>query len=374
VSLLGVVVSLANHGWRASALVHMSSNEPLAGLAAETDPGFAFVGPAMHNDGVYAYAIARDPLGRGEAHTLIDGAAYRYGHAGLGWLAWIASAGQARAVPTALLILGLVGVGVAAVVASLIALELGWPAWGGLVAAFSPGLLVAVTLDTAEPIGVACICLALLTWMRARIGWAAVFLVAACLIKEPYVLVPVGLAAWEAVEWRRRGTTSADWPRLAALAAGPMLFAVWNVYLRLNFGVWSFQASPENLGIPVSGWIDAFQRAGAMADADPASWQLSMATVPLLSLVAVALLIGAARSLRLRSPLDHIFLLFVVLSSMYTWLLVLYPKELLRNLVVPLLLLPAVLAAPRAEGRRATPPPASRGRPATQDWDLARLS
>ncbi|MDQ3941073.1 MAG: hypothetical protein M3238_06975, partial [Actinomycetota bacterium] len=45
-------------------LVHMSGEEPLAQLARQIDPGFHFVSPDAHYDGVYFYAIALDPLAR----------------------------------------------------------------------------------------------------------------------------------------------------------------------------------------------------------------------------------------------------------------------------------------------------------------------
>src|SRR5262249_58629268 len=88
-------------------LVHVGSAEPMASVARATDPHFALVPNQSHYDGVYYYAIGRDPLAQGREHTLIDRPAYRYGHPGFGWLGWRASAGQAPALPDALLAVAL---------------------------------------------------------------------------------------------------------------------------------------------------------------------------------------------------------------------------------------------------------------------------
>src|SRR5215210_2591898 len=150
-----VAAALAAREWSPSALVHMSATEPIARLARDADSGFHFVPPGAHYDGVYFYAIARDPFARGDAHTLIDGSAYRYGHAGYGWLAGIVSLGRAELVPSALLAINLVAVAVAAFAASALARDYGWSPWGGVVVAVNPGTIFAATVDTSEALGVA---------------------------------------------------------------------------------------------------------------------------------------------------------------------------------------------------------------------------
>ena len=86
-----------------SVLVRMSSSEPMAAIARETDPQFYFVQPEDHYDGSYFYAIARDPFATGPEHKLIDQAAYRYSHGGYGLLAWLVSFGRLSMIPTVLL-------------------------------------------------------------------------------------------------------------------------------------------------------------------------------------------------------------------------------------------------------------------------------
>jgi hypothetical protein len=346
VCALAVVGSIAYRDWKITTLVRMSASEPMAKLARETDPSFSFVNPEAHYDGVYFYAIARDPLARGEAHTLIDRAAYRYGHAGYGWLAWLVSAGQPRLVPAALLALGLAGAAVAAFAAAVLAAALGRSPWWGLVAALSPGVIYSVTADVSEPVAVAVVLLALLAWHRRRWSWAGVGLAAGCLIKEPLLLVPIGLGVWE-LAWWLRGKRLADFAqRVIAVTAGPVVFGVWYLYLERQFGVFPYRQGRDLLGAPITGWIDTFHRASTMAVDSFDRMQIGTAITTFLAIVAVLFVLGLVRALRFRWWLDSVFVLFAILVSLFGWLELLYPKDLVRELAIPLVFLPAVLAGP----------------------------
>jgi hypothetical protein len=345
-----VLASLSVHDWRASALVHMSAEEPMAGPARETDPGFAFVDLGAHYDGVYFYAIARDPFAHGEEHKLIDAAPYRYGHAGYGWLAWLSSAGRAGAVPAALLALGLAGMAIAAYAASLLSREWGWSPWSGLIIALSPGAIFAVTADCSEPVALAATALALLAWTRRRWGWAAVTLVAACLIKEPLLLLPAGLAAWEMIRYRRGERTPDLGLRGLAIVAGPVAFGIWAIYLRDRFGVWPFShPSNEYLVFPFTGWADSLRRAARLGSGPYEASQIGSASIALLAVVGAGLLIGMMRAARARSGVDVFFFTYALVIFSLNWLGLLYPKDLIRETTVPLALLPAIIAGvPRA--------------------------
>jgi hypothetical protein len=330
----------------------MSAAEPIASIARAADPDFAFVDPQAHYDGVYFYAIATDPLARGEAHKLIeaDRGAYRYGHAGLGWLAWLLSAGRTSAVPAALLAIGLIATGLSAYALSLLGRALGWSPWAGLVVAFSPGIIYATTADTSEPVALAALALALLAWARGRIGWAAVALTAGCFIKEPLLLVPVGLGAWTLVE-AIFGRRERFWVRIISVAIGPVLYTGWYLYLRGVFGVWpSQQATEELISFPLSGWIDSVRRAASMATESFDRMQIGNASVALIVLAGALLLVGILLSLRLKSLVDPVFFLLALLTLCLNWYGLLYPKDLLRELTLPLALVPFVLFARRSEG------------------------
>ena len=84
---LAVLATVSVADWNVTVLVRMAAEEPIAPLARETDPDFAFVHYHGRGDGVSYYAIARDPLARGDEHDLIQWPAYRYGHPGYSWLA-----------------------------------------------------------------------------------------------------------------------------------------------------------------------------------------------------------------------------------------------------------------------------------------------
>jgi hypothetical protein len=335
----------------------MSDAEPLAALARQTDQSFAFVDPQAHYDGVYFYAIARDPFARGDEHTKIDRAAYRYGHPAYGWLAWVVSAGSARRVPAGLLIVSLVGVASAGFAGSRLSTRLGWTPWGGLVVGLTPGIVFAVTADTSEPVALALTLWGLLAWLGDRRAWAGLALAAGCFVKEPLLFVPAGLLVWEVVRWARGTRTREVVSRVAPLLAGPALYAGWYVYLRGTFGEWPFkQEAGDYFAFPLSGWIDSMRRAASLAAQSFDRMQVGNAAVALIAVVAAMLLIGLVRAARWKTPLDPVFILMALLVLSLNWLGVLYPKDLIRETAVPMALLPAVVAGARRSPEAAGPP------------------
>ena len=355
-ALIPVLATISVATWQTSALVRMSPTEPLAPLAKATDPAFWFVHADAHYDGVYFYAIARDPLARGAEHNLIDNAAYRYGHAGYGLRGWLASAGLPAAVPLALLALGLFGIALAAGGASLVAQQLGWSPWSGLVVAVNPGLVYAPTVLTSEAVGAAVLTMALLAWLRQRWVSAGLLLVALCLIKEQLVLVPVGIAVWEAVQWARGSRPRDPGRRALALAGGPLVFGLWQWYLWGQFGVWPVLAGEGLVGVPLRGWFETFRDAARMGMNSFDLMQLGQAEVPILATLGAALAFGVARALRVRTVLDPIFLLLALLFFCLNRFNLLYPKDLIRASAIVLLLLPGVLRSSGVGDRRLTEP------------------
>jgi hypothetical protein len=355
---IAAATSLSARDWRLSALVRMSGSEPMAALARQTDPGFSFVHPQAHYDGVYFYAIARDPFARGDEHTKLDRAAYRYGHPGYGWLAWLVSAGRPGGVPAALFIVGLAGVAVAGYASSRLSEQLGWTPWGGLVVAVTPGIVFAITADTSEPVALAFASLGLLAWLREERRWAAAALAAGCFVKEPLLLVPAGLLLWELVRWARGGGPADLARRALPLLVGPLLYAGWYVYLRSTFGEWPFrQEAADYFAFPLYGWIDSMRRAASLAAQTFDRMQVGNAAVALIATVAVLLLIGLVRAARWKTPLDPVFILLALLVLSLNWLGVLYPKDLIRETAVPMALLPAVIAGARRIPEPAEPAP-----------------
>ena len=342
-ALAAVLATISVHGWNPTVLVRMAQEEQLAPLARATDPDFAFVHYHGRGDGVPYYAIARDPFARGEEHRLFMWPAYRYGHPGYSWLAAAITLGSDALIPYAFLILNLVAMGVAGGVASLVARELGATPWAGLAIAVNPGLVYSTTIDTSEPVAAALLLAVMLLWLRGRWKLALPFIVALCFMKEWFVLVPAGLGAWELLRYLRTRRRDPG-QRVVALVLTIVPFGLWYLYLLLHFNEWPASPTGDFLQVPPTGWIQAARGAAARGTGDFAGVVTGHAAVPLLAVTGAALAFGAVRALRLRAPVDAVYLAFMpVVFGMNEWGL-LYVKDMMRELAIPFVLLPAVIA------------------------------
>jgi hypothetical protein len=332
----GVLVSLHRQNWDVGALVRIHDTLPLAKLAQRDDPSFRLRSESGFYDGAYFYAVTRDPLATGEAHALIDEAPYRYGHPAYGWLAWLVSGGgRPGAVPGALLFVGLVSIFLAGLGAALLAVGLGWTAWGGLAVALSPGLLFAVNVDTTEPLGAALLLFGLLAHRSERRALAFSMFAALCFVKEPLVLVPLAIAVWD--RWRRG--------RPPVLAAAVVPVAAWWVYLRVHLGAFPIGQGTQRLTAPFLGWARALSAAAAQSwnpGVDTA--QLGQAAVPLIVVAGLLILVAAIRAVRLASAVDVALLVLAALYACGSTNAFQYPKDLIREPALVLLLVPFVLA------------------------------
>jgi hypothetical protein len=344
-----VVVELHLESWDTTALVRMHDKLPLAKLAVQDDPGFRLRHDSGFYDGAYFYAIARDPIATGRAHELLDEPPpYYWGHPGYGWLAWLASGGgRPTAIPDALLAVGLLAIAVAGALASLLALELGWTASAGLAVALNPGLVFAVASDNSESVGAALLLGGLLAYIRGRRAWAVALFAALCLVKEPLVLVPLAIGAWEL--WRFR--------RVPVVVTAVVPAVLWWLYVRIHLGAFPFGQGRSRLSPPFVGW------AHALVDAAKQSWnggvdtaQLGQAAVPLIIVVGLAILIAAIRALRLRVAVDPAYLVLAALYACITSKGVQYPKDLIRELALVLTLLPFVFTPGIPAFARTRPP------------------
>lgn len=338
------ILAVQNWHFNATALVGIATDDPIAPLAREADPGFRFVSPAQHYDGTYYYAIARDPLLRGQEHTLIDQATYRYGHPLHGWLAGLLSCGQARAVPAALLLLSLIGLALAGWGISRLAVHYDKSAWVGLVVAFSPGLLYAGTVDTTETLGAALIAVSFLAWLRQRFVAATLVLMMTCLDKEQYITVPIGLFVWEVVQAkRRRSRPDHSAAKLCAILSGPGALSVWYVYVHARLQAWPWTYEPDNFGVPFVGWRRAFAMAHSMANSDFAQSEIGTVTPAVLVATALIIAVGAVAALRLRAIFDATLIGLAVVTSMQGRNTLVFPHELFRTPAIAVLLAVVVL-------------------------------
>lgn len=371
-ALLGFVIAaiaagniVASYEFRTSSLVRMAVDDPIAQVAREHDPDFVLFSSGSHYDGIYFYAIALDPLALGDESLLIDLPGARYGHPLYGWMAGLFSLGNPDLIPSAMLAINLVAMAVLAAAVSLLAKELGWTPWAGLIVPMNPGLVYAVTVDTSEVVGNCLMVLALLMWFRKRTGIAAVLLIALCLAKEPYVFVPAGLFLWELLNWWKGQRSPDMWQRLALLTLGPIALIAWEIHLRFALGFWAFEEDFFVLSVPFVGWAETLVMSGVANNGiDFNQFQIESAVVPILLPLGMAMVVAAIRAGRLRTPIDFVVIAMVLLNFSLTWLNLFYLKDLIRQMSTIFLLLPYAFAGVKAGApylKRNPPTPALSG-------------
>ena len=325
-------------GWSLTALPRVAAGTGMGAAARARDPGFRTVTTGDY-DGQFYWGIAVDPIATGDVHQAFDTASYRYGHPLLGWLGWLLSAGQARAAPAALLGVGLASLMLAALAASLLDRALGGRGVAGLFVALNPGLVYSAVHDLAEPLSAALLLGGLLAYARGRRTLAAVAFGLLVLSKEEFLLVPLGIAAWEVLRRRGRPLDSAIFVACLLPAAG------WWIYARLQLGAW-FTSGANGLGIPFAGWKRAVVDAGIHTYSPNASQNVS-AEATLVVLVALLLLLAVAGllALRLRGPADVVYLLLAVVTVCLVPSATVLQRDALRNVAVLLTLVPFVVAS-----------------------------
>ena len=317
-----------------SALVRMSAQPPLGPDALARDPTFREL-PRNSYDGQFYWAVAVDPLATGSVRDHLDDPSYRYGHPLYSWLALLASGGQVRALPEALVAVGLLSMLVAGATAAVLASALGRSAWWGLGAAVNPGLVIATMNDLAEPLAAALLLLGVVAYVRGRRAAAIGTFALAGLAKEPLLLVGPAIAAWEL--YRRRTTVR----QTLALAASPVPALAWWIWLRVQLGAWPFAGGGGGLGTPLDGWRRALVENGRkLYDQAPDTYQMADAQVALLLVIGTLLAVLAVFALRLRSPVEAAFVPLVVVLACVTRAVTAYPKDLLRASALALALAP----------------------------------
>lgn len=236
-AVVTVIAQLSAHPrpFHPSQLLTVTAGDPIAPYLLRLDPSFHLTVASDHYDGVYFLAMALDPLALGEAHDLIDLAAYRYGHPLWGWLAAVFSFGQAAALPWVFWFLSVASMALAAGACAVVARRAGASGWIGLISPGGPGLLFSATNALTEPLQVALICAMLLAWQtHRRRGWLlALISIALSLTKEQLILVPLALGLIELSRVFAREPVR--WRSLIALGCGPAALAAWLLYARLRF-------------------------------------------------------------------------------------------------------------------------------------------
>jgi hypothetical protein len=315
-----------------SVVAHVGSGSRLYPAAKRLNPGFRGV-PLAGYDGQFNWGVAIDPLAIGSIHRDMDKPSYRYGHPLYGWLGWLLSAGQATAVPMALVVVGLSSLVAAAALAVALAKAKGGSGWAGLFVALNLGLVVAAMNDLAEPLAAALILAALLA-LQARRRWiTCVCLALLPLAKEPLLIVVAAVVASELLNHRRRSAA------MFATATIPAL--LWWIYLRVRLGAW-FTTGSSALGLPGVGWGQALVLGRLRTPAAPLYHAVAVAALVAL---LVVLFVGALQALPLRSPEQIAYLGLAALAACLALNATATFTTALRNVSFLVVLLPFALTA-----------------------------
>lgn len=229
-----------------------------------TDPSRLPRGVSVHSlagyDGQFYYRLALDPLDW--AHS---GFGIRFDSIGriqrIGYpaITWIFSAGQGSVVPTMLVVVNVIGVGVLAGLCAALAKEARrHPGWGLLMAGYW-GFLWTISRDLTEILATMFVVAGLLAIRRNRNLLAALSLSAAVLTRETVLVLLLALLASRVFEFIRRrgsgvrspvGISSRDLTWFVPFVS----FAIWQVAVRLETGKFPIRASGSaNAGLPFVG-------------------------------------------------------------------------------------------------------------------------
>lgn len=346
-----MLATLRAGDWSLTALPRVDAKTPLGAAARRLDPGFRTVRQGAY-DGQFYWAIAIDPLADGRLHTELDKPSYRYGHPLYGWFGWALSGGRVRAVPIALALIGLLSLGSAGTLGSLLGRARGGSGWEGLAVALNPGLISAVSHDLAEPLAVALLLASLTAYTRERLAVTWLLLAMLPLAKEPLVVVVVAISGWELLAGDRR--------RGGLLASAILPALCWWIYARIDLGAW-FTSGDTALGRPLGGVWSALVSPG-MDRSAPILWRI-VAEVGF-GVVLVLCAAGVSRAVRLRSALDLSYLALAGVVLLLAGNATAEFTTALRNTAFLAALAPLVLIASQS------PPPGRRGSRAAS----ARLS
>lgn len=271
-------MAAAEPGWRAIALVSVLLGTVFAVANVRnqdlsyTDRGVPYVRlyeqPTTRfevllnlGDGQAFAALAQDPLLR-RPEVFRAGtaeAAYRAQRPLLGWTAWGLSAGRAGAVPPALVALSVAGFVALASTAAALLVRRGASALWALFVVLWPGTLMTLSWTGPEGLGTAAALAGFGLWQTERRRWAIVALVAAALLRESLLLVPLAIAAHALVVGRRPIRT------IAPLALPVVAYAAWVGIVWLRLDALPSDAGRGRLAAPLAGLADA---ASAWSSAD----------------------------------------------------------------------------------------------------------
>jgi len=214
----------------------------------------ARINPGHGYDGQWFLGLAYDPLLRDHLATGFDMPRYRAGRPLQAMAGWLLAGGRSAAIPTALLAVGPLALGLGAAASGRVLAGFGRSRWWGLGFALIPGVAVGVAFGTAEPLGLALVVVGLSLALDGRLPAAGLAFAGAGLTKESYLVFAGATALWVLLSAGR-----AMWARLAGAVwlVGPGMAALglwWAYVARMIPGSAADAKAAEAVGLPLAGW------------------------------------------------------------------------------------------------------------------------
>jgi hypothetical protein len=256
---------------------------------AQMSPRISHVTKAGY-DGQFYYRLALNPFNwHKTAYGITMDHNYRYTRIGYPLVAWILSAGQHRLVPTVLVVINLICIGIVGWLGGKFARESGRHAlWGLLFVAYF-GLVISIGRDMSEPLADACMLGGLLAYRHSRYLLAALLVTYGVITNEPILVLAVAIAATRLYLMCRRRTRPGREDLVWVLpgAAYVVLQGVQHIVVK---GTSGGQADVSaNLTWPFKAMIPALYR-----DIHRMSWShLGMYDINLIEFIALATVVIA---------------------------------------------------------------------------------
>ncbi len=246
--------------------------------------------PSKGYDGQFYYRLALNPFNWHQtAYGITMDHNYRYTRIGYPVVAWILSLGQHHLVPTVLVVVNLICIGIVGWLGGMFARESGRHAlWGLLFVAYF-GLVISIGRDTSEPLADACMLGGLLAYRHSRYVLAALLIAYGVITNEPILVAAAAIGLTRLYEmYRRRARPGmADLVWVLPGAAYVVLQGIEHVVVKGKAG--GVADATANLTLPFKALVPAVYR-----DIHRLSWtHLGMYDINLIEFIALATVVVA---------------------------------------------------------------------------------
>jgi len=213
--------------------------------AREVPPGLTVRSDIGGYDGVAFYRLAVNPFRRAKkAYGItLDNPPYRQQRIGYPLLVFLASFGNARAIPLMMVVLNVLALIAIAAIGAALAQQFGVSGLWGVAFALYPGFILTLSRDTSEIVACMFMLATALALSRQRFVAASILLTCATLTRETALLIAIALAiVWA---WKKNA------PAITfAIPIG--VYAVWQAILAMIWGRLPVVAGAPDTSLPFS--------------------------------------------------------------------------------------------------------------------------